>query len=354
MRILLAIKNFDFGGSENHVCELANALDQRGHEVFVLGKKGRQVQRLNPTVVYIACRLYSWLFPVNLIQVVRIVRKHRIELIHAHQRYAIHLGSLAGMLTRTPVVLTVHGRSQYDLRSWLARRISRKIIFVSEYVMRHAVRFPEIQHKTVLISNGIRPSSLNNSRKPNHLCYVSRIDKRHSETLLLMITEVLPKLLMLQPDIVFHVVGEGKLLPKVLQQARQLNAHANREVCLFHGYHPEVKALLQESALVMGVGRVALEALSSGTPVLSVNRKRMGALLSTKNYTFYKTNNFVAVGHPAPTAEKLLAQFKEFLDRPGFWLEEAIKLQKRISEDFSYEKTTEDILHVYRGALKTS
>lgn len=354
MRILLSIKNFDFGGAENHVCELANALDQRGHDVFVLGKKGRQSHRLNPTVHFIPCPLHSLLLPFNLIHLIQVLKKHRIELIHAHQRYAIHLSSLAGLCAQIPVILTVHGRSQYDLRSWVARRISKKIIFVSAYVMQHAIRFPEIQHKITWIANGVQPSALKDPRKTNQVCYVSRIDKRHSEVLLLMMNEVLPNLLLRYPDLEFHVIGAGTVLPQVMRHAKHLNTSMQREVCCLHGFHPEVKELLHESALVMGVGRVALEALSCGTPVLSVNKKRMGALLSTKNYPFYKTNNFVAVGHTAPTAEKLLSQLTTFFEKPDFWVEETRMIQKRISEDFSCEKSLKNILEVYREALKTS
>jgi glycosyltransferase involved in cell wall biosynthesis len=354
MRILLTIKNFDFGGAENHVCELANALDKRGHTVFVMGKKGRQSYRLNPTVVFLSFPLRSTLILFNLIQMLKILKKHRIQLIHAHQRYAIHLSSVAGLLAGIPVVLTVHGRSQFDLRSVVARRVSKKIIFVSAYVMKHAIRFPSIQHKIVLITNGIQTPARTPHRKTDQICYVSRIDRRHSAVLLLMVREVLPSLLEHYPDATLHVIGEGAVLPIIMQEAKQLNASLQREVCRFEGFHPEVSDLLLDSALVMGVGRVALEALACGTPVLSVNKKRMGALLNTQNYHFYKTNNFVAVGHPAPDAGKLLRQLNDYFSRPTYWLEESSKLQNLVSEDFSCEKTMESILEVYREAVKSS
>lgn len=42
MRILLVLKRFDFGGAENHVCDLANTLCELKHEVFLVTAKGRQ------------------------------------------------------------------------------------------------------------------------------------------------------------------------------------------------------------------------------------------------------------------------------------------------------------------------
>jgi glycosyltransferase involved in cell wall biosynthesis len=354
MRILLTVKNFDFGGAENHVCELANALDQLGHQVFVLGRKGRQVQRLNPGVTFVPSSLSSGLIVPNLIHLCRTVRRHRIQLIHAHQRYAIHLTSLASLCTHTPFVLTVHGRSQYDLRSWTARRYAKKVLFVSDFVMKMAERFPGIPPKSILIQNGIPISKTDSPRTDNQLCYVSRIDQRHSDVLSLMIREVLPKLLAIRSDLEFHIVGEGKVLSQVRAEAEKLDAASARKICHFHGYCPEVCTILQESALVMGVGRVALEALSCGTPVLSINKKRMGELLSTTNYPLYRSTNFVAVGQPAPTADSLFLHLNDFFLRPAYWMGESKALQKQVREDFDSRKTAGCVVDVYLQALQST
>lgn len=348
MRILQTIKNFDFGGSENHVCELSNELAKLGHEVYICGSPGRQTQRLSNNVQFIPSKQHRILFLWNLLQLIRIVRKHRIQQIHAHQRYAIHLSSIAGLLTGTPVVVTVHGRSQYDLRSWFSRRFAKKIIFVSAYVMERSNRFHDIQHKIVLIPNGIQVNNLNRTPNPNRMSYVSRIDKRHSSVILLMLREVLPTMLHTHPNLAFTVIGEGTVLPQIRQEAEALNQQYNREICRFEGYQPEVANSIQDAALVMGVGRVALEALACGTPVLSVNKKRMGSLLSTQNYPFFQANNFVAVRQPAPDAEKLIQQLTDFFDHPDFWQEETKKLQKQVIDTFRCEIMAERIASIYK------
>jgi len=347
MRILLTIKNFDFGGAENHVCELANSLNQKGNDVFIFGNTGRQTKRLNKTVSFHPCRLRSAFFLLNLFQLITVIYRNKIQIIHAHQRYAIQLSSIAGFITNTPVVITVHGRSQYDLRSWFSRRFSKKIIFVSAFVMRYSKRFPSIQHKIIHIPNGIEIQERKSNRQAFHISYVSRIDKRHSTVLLLMIREVLPKLLTDYPDITFNVIGEGVVLPIVQQEANLLNLKFQREICNFYGFRPEVSEIIQDAALVMGVGRVATEALACGTPVLSINKKRLGALVSVENYPFYQANNFVATGQPEPEAETLVLLLRDYFSRPDFWQKETDILQRQVIQDFSCEKIAERIGGLY-------
>jgi len=40
LNILLITKNFTMGGAEVHVCELANELTNRGHNVYLVAKQG--------------------------------------------------------------------------------------------------------------------------------------------------------------------------------------------------------------------------------------------------------------------------------------------------------------------------
>lgn len=214
--------------------------------------------------------------------------------------------------------------------------------------MERSNRFPDIQDKIVHIPNGVPVNNLKRTMNPNRMSYVSRIDKRHSTVILLMLREVLPTLLKAHPNLFFSVIGEGSVLPSIRQEANALNKKYGREICRFEGYQAEVTNSIQDSALVMGVGRVALEALACGIPVLSVNKKRMGSILSTQNYDSFQANNFVAIQQPAPQAATLIQQLTDFLDRPDFWQEETKNLQKRVIDTFSCEKMAERIAGIYK------
>ena len=151
MRILLIIKYFNFGGSENHVCELANALATNGHRVWLFSRAGRQLDRLEPSVRHQRLNLSDIFLPVQIIRLVNVVRQHDIQMIHAHQRLAIKICSLLGKLTGVPVVATVHGKSRHDLGGSFCRKNLTRVIFVSHHILKRAAKFRELRGKSIFI-----------------------------------------------------------------------------------------------------------------------------------------------------------------------------------------------------------
>lgn len=352
MRILLIIKNFNLGGAEIHLCDLANSLHSKGNQVFVVGRSGKQQNKLAAGITFIHLPLNSCNSVFNLLHIRALITKHKIEIIHAHQRHAIFLASLAGMWSKTPVVATIHGRSQYDLRSWIVRKYIGKFIFVSQYVMKASIRFPEIQQRIILIPNGINIQERKKTTRNQTISYISRIDEKHYEVLHFMINEVLPRLHADFPNLTFNIIGEGNFLQQVKGEALRLNRNFGKEICTIMGYQPEVAAFICDSALVMGVGRVALESLSCGVPVLSVNKNRLGAVISSENYAFYKENNFVAVDHNPPNANELYRQLSYFFSNQVYFTKETEKVSRRIDKEFNWTKIVARIESIYRELIQ--
>lgn len=69
-----------------------------------------------------------------LIRVLILIRKEHIEAIHAHQRFPIWLTSFAGLFLNIPVVATVHGMTDHDLRSNFVRKRVAKVIVVNRNI----------------------------------------------------------------------------------------------------------------------------------------------------------------------------------------------------------------------------
>lgn len=351
MRILHIIKNFDFGGAENHLCDLANSLDAIGNEIYIIGGRGSQQSRLSSKITFIPLRLRSFFFLFNFLQLVFYVFHYKIQIIHAHQRYPIHLASIVGKLTGRPFVLTVHGRSQYDLRSWFSRKYADKIIFVSQFVLEKSIRFPEIQDKVVFIPNGVPIGTKKPLKDRCQIAYISRMDSKHCAVVLMIIHQVLPRLMIDHPMLTFCIVGGGHHLELVKEEANRFNQMFHKEVCVVLGFQTDVMESIRQSALILGVGRVALEALACGVPVLSVNRKRLGTLVTTKNYPSYKVNNFVAVGCNPPEAETLLAQMQSYLSNHLFFQKETNALQQFVDDEFNSLKIANRINELYKEFL---
>jgi glycosyltransferase involved in cell wall biosynthesis len=351
MRVLHLVKNFDFGGAENHVRELANSLEELGHNVYIFARKGRQVDLLNKGVRFISLRFKDTLMPLQVVYICYFSLRNRIQVIHAHQRLPILIACIAGKITGIPVVVTVHGRTRYDLRTRISRKYPEKIIFVSRYIFEASSRFAEIQHKSVIIPNWVSVYENQSDKHPYSICYISRIDKKHSAVILLMIQKVISRLVSKFPMITFRIIGEGDFLPDIREEAQKSNSKLNKEACVVCGFIPDVKEIIQQSELVMGVGRVALEAMACGVPVLSINLKRMGTLISTDNYSFYKNNNFVAVGNQAPDEKSLIDLLNSFFTDLKSWQKESIILQRYVNEDFNRLKLTVAIAMLYEEVI---
>jgi glycosyltransferase involved in cell wall biosynthesis len=179
------------------------------------------------------------------------------------------------------------------------------------------------------------------------MLYACRIDKKHASVISMLIKNVLPGIIRNFPDVTFEIIGDGKFLEDLRKEAGIVNRMNNREVCRFHGYLNDVRSVVNRSGIVMGVGRVALEALSCSVPVISLNRMFLGQMITKENYEFYRLNNFVAIDHEEPDPVKLTGLLNDYLSDPLYWHNEAAEIRKSVEQDLSIEKITTDLHNLY-------
>ncbi len=354
MKILLLVPGFNFGGAENHVRDLANSMDDAGNDVFVISKPGLQKNRLNSSVRFVSLKMKDIFLPFHLIYICFFIKRNRIDIIHAHKRLAIFLGCVAGKLMRIPVVVTVHGNPHYDLRTRISGKWADRVIFVSKRHLDGNGIYKRLGNKSAFIQNGVKWFENDSERDLNLMTYISRIDSRHAEVIIMLVKEVLPRVLRDFPAIKFNVIGDGKSLENIRKEADALNISNNREICVVHGYVPEVEPMIRRSGLVLGVGRAAIYSLALGIPVISINQQHMGGFVSEENYRFYQENNFVAKNFLGPDTDLLAGMLREYLADTGRFQKEAAILQNYVRTDFSLETMTIRILEIYDSLIRAS
>ena len=350
MRVLYLINSFNYGGSENHVLDLANSMAELGNDVHVIAGKGLQANRLSSKVKYIPMRMRDIFLPFQVVLICFIALRYRIEIMHAHKRLAILQASLAGTILNVPVVATVHGRPRYDMRSRLSRRLTDRIIFVNNTTFQANRNSRYFRDKSVLIHNGVKINGRSVAKNHFTMLYVCRIDRKHAEMISMLINDVVPEIVKHYPEVTFEIAGDGEFFGILKNDAEILNRQFNRKVILFHGFIDDIKPVVDRSGIVMGVGRVALEALSCSVPVISLNRKFMGQLITRDNYEFYRLNNFVAIDHGKPDPEKLAGMLGDYFHDPVVLHSEAKELRKSVEEHLSIEKIASDIRELYSDA----
>lgn len=149
LRVAHVVVTEAFAGVERYVCQVANGLAARGHQVDVIGgATARMRAELDPTV--------SHRRAASVVAGARaLIGARRADLVHVHMTAAEASAFLAHPIDGTPIVATRHfaaERGSSPVRRVLARMTARPIVAevaISEFVAR------TVTGPTTLIHNGV-------------------------------------------------------------------------------------------------------------------------------------------------------------------------------------------------------
>ena len=168
IRVLHTIDTTGPGGAETVFVNLAKGLDSREFESFAaiggLGWVCDVLRRNGIEPVFVNSK--GGFNLGYLLELVRIVRKYRIDIIQAHLFGSCLYAGMAGLICGVPVFSTIHGFVDVNAREKLMRlktRLinlgSKKIIFVSEHLRRHCVESLCFSgQKSIAVYNGVDTS----------------------------------------------------------------------------------------------------------------------------------------------------------------------------------------------------
>ncbi|MFL5244370.1 MAG: glycosyltransferase [Gemmataceae bacterium] len=281
------------GGAEILVAQLARATSPRYRVVFAclddLGTLGEELRQEGYHVEVLDRRSgLDWRCSFRL---GRFLRRHNVDLVHAHQYTPFFYGITARLFYRRPAILfTEHGRHFPDYPRRKRMLFNRLMLRRWDRVVGvgHAVRQALIQnegipsHRVSVVYNGInlrRYSSIAGDRtavrkelglEPDDfvIVQVARMDylKDHG-TAIRTIAQIAPRC----PQAKLVLVGEGPELEKVQEQVNQLDVSAHVR---FVGLRKDVPSLLAAADLFLltsiseGIPLTVIEAMAAGLPVV--------------------------------------------------------------------------------------
>ncbi len=353
LKILMMVRNFDFGGAENHVCTLANELSCRGNEVWIISGGGRQIQQLHNGIHHLTKKFCDHFLIFQVLWLIRIVYREKFDVIHAHQRIMILAANLAAFFTKTPVVATVHGRIRYDLRSKFVRKFTAGIIAICENSLVGMQRDPFLAHKSVHIPNGIRFKEIAESTAKGEIrfSYISRIDQRHFEIIRFLIQEVWPSVIEKYPNARLVVAGDGPFLSQLQEMVHLSDNQLNTNSIHIEGYVNDLDQILTATNLVFGVGRVALEAIAAGVPVFSIKNKRMGEIICCNKLQHFQFGNFVDLDGHEPDAVVICRKISEFIENEQFYRSQSRQIRKHIESVYHIETVAASTELLYESMI---
>jgi glycosyltransferase involved in cell wall biosynthesis len=161
VRILQISSARALGGGERHLADLADALAERGHEVYAAlvprSPLSRELSALPEKNIF-RLRLRNALDVGSALELARLIRQHRIEIVHAHMARDYPLAALGAQHARANAQLIITRHVLFPLHRLHRIALSRvaRVIAVSEAVARSISTqglFPA--HKIKVVTNGV-------------------------------------------------------------------------------------------------------------------------------------------------------------------------------------------------------
>lgn len=238
--------------------------------------------------------------PLTLSDLIKLVKKKKINLIHAHGYGANNFGRLAGIVCRIPTVM--HAHDEDTNYPWyqgfvddLLGPFTKNAIAVSESVKESCLTKRKIKEdKLLVIHNGIplekfkipKTVETENEKKRLEIDLTSKVigtvTRLRKEKGIEYLLESVPIVLGMFPNTVFVIVGDGPLRRELESLSRQLSID---DRVIFAGFCQDVSAILSIfdiavfPSITEGSPQALLEAMAMGRPIIATNVGGMKEIL---------------------------------------------------------------------------
>jgi glycosyltransferase involved in cell wall biosynthesis len=315
LTVLQLLPALQSGGVERGTLEVAKALVDQGHRALVMSAGGRLVEPL----VASGAEHFAWPIGKKSFKTLLLVGKLRkflqtqkVDIIHARSRVPAWIAWLAwrsmNPATRPRFVTTVHGPYSVSAYSAVMTK-GERVIAISKTIINYIVRnYPKVSQKKVrLIYRGVDPEQFPSGYSPSPE-WTSRWQQEHPELtgkkILLLparltrwkgqtdFIEMLEQVIRTRPDVHGLIVGETH--PRKRAFMAELEARSERKGVKNHlsfiSHRSDLREIMAISDIVYSLsrepeafGRVSLEALSLGKPLLAYDhggvKEQLAAIL---------------------------------------------------------------------------
>ena len=296
---------------------------------------------------------------------IKILRNERPDIVHTHTSKAGILGRWAAFFVRVPVIIhTPHGHVFWGYFGKLKTRIFILLEKISALVTDRLVMLTEqekIDHlhfhiapenKFSVVHSGINLDEFSNTSVdpaamkrrlgiPEDNLIVGTVGRLTSIKGHRYLIEAARKIAGSRPDTTFVILGDGELLDELKNMVTRSDIEENIK---FLGWRSDVAEVMSTfdifalPSLNEGMGRVLVEAMALGRPIVASNIGGIPDLVVDCE------NGYLV---PVGDVETLAARIKKLLDDPEK-REEMGECGKKIAIDYSANAMVEKIDRVYR------
>ena len=361
IHVMLVITKGEIGGAQTHVIELCKALQSQVHFTAVIGGPvednflGSALHDLGIQVISLPslCNSFN---PARILhstrQLLRQIQIHQPHVIHAHSAVAGMVSRIAGKISQTPVVYTVHGfgfkaqaTSLVRYATWLAEASmaawTTRLICVSEYERNLSTQLPMDPQRVSVVHNAISdvPWQCQAQTSPATIVMVARLAAPKRPDLLMHALGILAQNNS-YPET--RLLGAGPLQTATEQLAQTLNLS---NVQLMGDVTDIPQQLAKHQIFVLlsdheGLPMSILEAMRAGMAIVASRLPGIGELIEDEQHGLLVDNDPQAIAH----------QLTRLLQDPALRQQLGHNARARYEATFKPQAMASQVLDIYREA----
>ncbi len=300
LRILHVLSSNFFAGSVAYALQLAERQRADGHLVVMATDQTGLSDSCDCLPLPVSDRSLLQRFR-NIRRLRSIIRDYDIGVVHAHSRAASWICHYALRGTRVPLISTIHGRQVKHSRLKSNDIYGEKVIAICpELVEQLATDLKMERSKLHCLPNPLdfehlepyRTTGVRNSGPPI-ISVVGRFNGPKGAHIAELVAEVFPGLLHQHPDLSIRLIGgEWESFPAKGKEAFDSLRSRFGERISYRGFTRQVLPLIAESTIVIGAGRVAMEALALGCTLFALGEACCHGIITRENLEAAIGSNF--------------------------------------------------------------
>ena len=353
MKILYVITGLGVGGAEKVVCDLADQMILKGHDVKIVYLTGSVlVKPISPRIELLPLHLNS---ASNVFSASRkykkIIRDFSPDVIHSHMIHAnifARLNHLSFKYIR--LICTAHNSNEGGRVRMLAYKLTNFLSNLNTNVSQEASeslisKGAFNKNNLITVYNGIdlnKFNFFNKDKSSNELSFLSvgRFNKQKDYPNLFQAISILKNTI--NKEVKFYIAGDGELRPQLEQLIVDLGIS---DCVVLLGKRSDIPNLLNKADYFVlssrheGLPTVVIEAMACGTFVIATDCGGSAEIMGDTGLLV-----------PPQDSEALAEALNEAVNKTPLEIQENnLKARKRVDELFSLEKSVENWLKIYRN-----
>lgn len=337
----MALSQLEVTGAEVYATTLSDELIRRGNRVFIVSdtltkKTNAKYYKINFNKRSFFNRLK------HVVKLLKIIKENDIHVVHAHSRASSWSATIACRILKIPLITTTHGKQPVHFSRKVIKGFGDYTIAVCENIKHQLVTELGVDNSKIeVIRNPIDCSEYNFNEKKfleNEKIVVSivgRLSGPKGDVCYEILNEICDR-----EDLEIRVIG-GKNIPKRFNKFK--------DKVKFIGYVENVYEEICKSSIVIGAGRVAVEGILSGRPVIAVGENEYLGTIGISNIEYALESNFGDINKKENNFSRgdirsISQEINKAINRSHGNL---IDIRKKVENNFSLELIAKRIEKIY-------